>query len=359
MKYLFLIFFLLFGLFSCNILPNKEIRDKPHFWIWLGHNASYDYDSVFFKISSSGFNGVLFRGSPSVTKKIIPIAQKYNLMVHSWKWIMNADNKEAFNKQPEWASVNRLGFSTHEKPPYVGYYQFMCPALPEVRDFIYSEIDEYLQIEDLGGISLDYCRYVDVILPENLWSKYDIVQDKEYPEWDYGYHPYLVDLFMDKYGYDPKVLETPAADSQWVQFREHQVNEIAWEIARMAGAVGKKISASPFPSPTLARKHVRQDWGSWNLDLVFPMIYTSFYKEGGESWFRNCLKECQHRMSDKNTKIYPGLYAPGHRGDDFSLNKAMKVSLNSGASGFAVFSYVNLNESEWTTIQSFTQKYRK
>jgi hypothetical protein len=36
---------------------------------------------------------------------------------------------------------------------------------------------------------LDYVRYPDVILGADLQPKYNIVQDTELPEYDYGYHP--------------------------------------------------------------------------------------------------------------------------------------------------------------------------
>jgi uncharacterized lipoprotein YddW (UPF0748 family) len=358
-KVILIAFLFLLNFSSCSPSKNEIGQKELMGWIWLSDHHTNDYHFIFNKLKEYGFDGVLLSASPQRTKEIIPTAEKYNIQVHSWKWIMNSVNIDLLRKNPNWASVNRLGVSTLESPPYVSYYRFLCPALPEVREYIYDNIDDYLEIDGLRGLSLDYCRYVDVILPEKLWEKYGIVQDKEYPEWDYGYHSYLINLFKDKYGYDPRVLENPAIDSQWVQFRELQVNEIAWEIARMTRTSGKQISASPFPTPSLARKHVRQDWGSWDLDMVFPMIYSSFYKEGGESWFLQCIEECQESMSDKNTLVFPGIFAEGHRGNEFSMAKALKITLESGSTGFAIFSYESLNEEEWSIIKSFTHKYRK
>ena len=81
------------------------------------------------------------------------------------------------------------------RPAYVDYYKFMCPALPEVREFIKKKIEAYCEVEGLNGIAIDYNRFVDVILPTTLWPKYGIVQDQEYPQWDFGYHPAMIEKF--------------------------------------------------------------------------------------------------------------------------------------------------------------------
>ena len=46
-----------------------------------------------------------------------------------------------------------------------------------------------MEIEGLESVHLDYVRFPDVILGADLQPKYGIVQDKELPEYDYGYHP--------------------------------------------------------------------------------------------------------------------------------------------------------------------------
>ena len=84
---------------------------------------------------------------------------------------------------------NRNGQSLADTTAYVDYYKFMCPALPEVREFIKKKIEAYCEVEGLNGIAIDYNRFVDVILPTTLWPKYGIVQDQEYPQWDFRLSP--------------------------------------------------------------------------------------------------------------------------------------------------------------------------
>ena len=193
-------------------------------------------------------------------------------------------------EHPEWFSVNRKGESLANTKAYVDYYKFMCPALPEVREHIKKKIVAYCEVEGLNGIAIDYHRFVDVVLPTTLWSRYGIVQDKEYPEWDFGYHPAMIKLFKEKYGYDPREQEDPSTDEKWLQFRCDQITEVANEIAEVVHSYGKVMAASPFPTPAMSRRMVRQDWGKWNLDIVFPMVYHNFYT-GDVSFISDCTIE--------------------------------------------------------------------
>ncbi len=49
------------------------------------------------------------------------------------------DRDAILKEHPEWFSVNRYGQSLADTTAYVDYYKFMCPALPEVREFIKKE----------------------------------------------------------------------------------------------------------------------------------------------------------------------------------------------------------------------------
>ncbi len=61
----------------------------------------------------------------------------------------------------------------------------------------------------LGSYHLDYIRYPDVILPVALWPKYNLVQDKEYPEFDFCYCDVCRDEFKNASGVDPKAIADP------------------------------------------------------------------------------------------------------------------------------------------------------
>jgi len=216
----------------------------------------------------------------------------------------------------------------------------MCPALPEVREYIKKKVASYCEVEGLNGIAIDYHRFVDVILPTTLWSRYVIVQDREYPEFDFGYHSAMIRLFREKYGYDPREVEDPSTDEKWLQFRCDQITEVANEIAEVVHSYGKVMAASPFPTPAMARKMVRQDWGKWNLDIVFPMVYHNFYT-GDVSFISDCMIE---DLRDKNqmTTLYCGMTASNSP----VMFESMDRALNNGAGGIAIFTVGGLRSPE-------------
>ena len=302
-----------------------------------------NFDSICAVMKGTGLDGVILNApTPDDYRKAIPLAHKHGLEVYAWLWTMNLehDRKEIVEKHPEWFSVNRKGESLADTKAYVDYYKFMCPALPEVREHIKKKIEAYCEVEGLNGIAIDYHRFVDVILPTTLWPRYGIIQDREYPEWDYGYHPYMIELFKEKHGYDPRESKDPSTDELWLQFRCDQITEVANEIAEIVHAHGKIMAASPFPTPAMSRRMVRQDWGKWNLDIVFPMVYYNFYTED-VSFISDCTIE---NVRDKNemTTLYCGMSAINGP----AMFESMDAAFNNGAEGIAIFTINSLRSPE-------------
>ncbi len=328
---------------ACCSTNTEEVPEYPMFWTWLDYRPGMNFDSVCAVMNETGIDGVMLNApSPDDYREAIPIAHKYGIEVYAWLWTMNPEHGRDViqKKSPDWFSVNRKGESLADKKAYVDYYKFMCPALPDVREYIKKNIVAYCEVEGLNGIAIDYHRFVDVILPTTLWSKYGIVQDKEYPEFDYGYHPAMIKLFKEKHGYDPRELEDPSSDEKWLQFRCDQITEVANEIAEVVHSYGKVMAASPFPTPAMSRKMVRQDWGKWNLDIVFPMVYHNFYT-GDVSFISDCMIE---DVRDKNpmTTLYCGM--TGTNGP--LMFECMDSAFNNGAQGISIFTIRSLRSSE-------------
>jgi hypothetical protein len=345
MKHLkFLLFATVFiGFISCTGTKKTDKTDYPMFWTWLDYRPGMNFDSVCAVINEAGLDGLILNApTPDDYRKAIPIAHKYGIEVYAWLWTMNLehDRETIIKEHPEWFSVNRKGESLVDTRAYVDYYKFMCPALPEVREHIKKKIQAYCEVEGLNGIAIDYHRFVDVILPTTLWPRYGIVQDREYPEWDYGYHPAMIELFQSKYGYDPREQEDPSVDEKWLQFRCDQITEVANEIAEVVHSYGKTMAASPFPTPAMSRKMVRQDWGKWNLDIVFPMVYHNYYT-GDVSFISDCTID---NVKQKNpiTTLYCGM--TGTNGP--IMFDCMDAALNNGAEGIAIFTINSLRSPE-------------
>jgi hypothetical protein len=323
--------------------PVQKAPAYPMFWTWLDYRPAMNFDSICAVMNETGIDGVMLNApTPDDYRTAIPIAHKYGIEVYAWLWTMNLEHgRDSIVKaHPEWLSVNRKGESLADHRAYVDYYKFLCPALPEVRAYIKEKVKAYCEVEGLSGIAIDYHRLVDVILPTTLWPRYGIVQDKEYPEWDYGYHPAMIRQFQELHGYDPRELEDPSTDEKWLQFRCDQVTEVANEIAEVVHAYGKKMGASPFPTPAMSRQMVRQDWGKWDLDIVFPMVYHNFYT-GDVSFISDCTID---NVKTKNpaTTLYCGMTATNGP----AMFDCMDAALNNGAEGIAIFTVGSLRSPE-------------
>ncbi|NLA15887.1 MAG: family 10 glycosylhydrolase [Bacteroidales bacterium] len=331
------------GLFSCSHVKKKADIEYPMFWTWLDYRPAMSFDSLCAVIQETGLDGIILNApTPEDYKTAIPIAHRYGLEVYAWLWTLNPehDRESILKNHPEWLSVNRKGESLANTQAYVDYYKFMCPALPQVREYIKEKVSAYCRVEGLNGIAIDYHRFVDVILPTTLWPRYGVLQDREYPEWDYGYHPAMITLFEEQYGYDPRQSDDPSTDENWLQFRCDQVTEVANEIAKVVHAHGKVMAASPFPTPQMSRAMVRQDWGQWNLDLVFPMVYHNFYT-GDVSFIEDCTID---NVKQKNpaTTLFCGMMATNGN----EMFECMDAALNNGAKGIAIFTIQGLRSPE-------------
>jgi hypothetical protein len=327
---------------SC-ISRQEQDRDYPMFWTWLDYRTGMNFDSICAIMCETGLDGVLLNApTPEDYREAITIAEKYGIEVYAWLWTMNLEHDRdlILEQHPEWFSVNRKGESLADTKAYVDYYKFLCPALPEVREYIKKKIIEYCEIDGLNGIAIDYHRFVDVVLPTTLWPRYGIQQDREYPEWDYGYHPEMISIFNERYGYDPRELEDPSIDENWLQFRCDQITEVANEIADLVHSYGKVMAASPFPTPAMSRQMVRQDWGKWNLDIVFPMVYHNFYT-GDVSFIEDCMIE-NRNQKNPNTTLFCGMTAT----NSSLMFECMDAAFNNGAEGVSIFTINNLRSPE-------------
>lgn len=338
-----LLAFVVVGLFSCQQTKKETAKEYPLFWTWLDYRPGMNFDSICQVMNDLGLDGIMLNApTPDDYRVAIPIAHKHNIEVYAWLWTMNLehDRDRIVKEHPEWLSVNRNGKSLADTTAYVDYYKFMCPALPEVREFIKEKVKSYCEVEGLNGIAIDYNRFVDVVLPTTLWPKYGIVQDREYAAWDYGYHPAMLKKFQEQYGYDPREQEDPSLDVKWRQFRCDQISEVANMIAETVHSYGKKMAASPFPTPKMSSRMVRQDWGKWNLDIVFPMVYHNFYTMD-PSFVTDCTIE---NARDKNpmTTLYCGLMVT----DGPEMFACMDEALENGAQGIAIFTMLGLRSPE-------------
>jgi hypothetical protein len=306
----------------------------PRFWTWLDYKATVNYDSLLSLYAAHGVRGITLNagGNMEVFRKVIPIADKYHVKVFAW--IFGTCQGALAAQHPEWLDYNAQGKSLAQQKAYVDFYKFINPAIPGFREELQKQVEAICQIKGLKGISLDYTRYVDAILPEGIQPRYGIHQDKVYPEWDYGYHPVAIEKFKKQYGYDPRAEANPSQDSLWFQFRLRQVVECVLPLVEIAHRHGKQITASPFPTPAMSRRMVMQDWDKWNLDFYQPMIYYGFYNED-YVWMGACTKEDVAAVGPN--KIISAILVDDVTGSKTDPKKVIKTAMDNGSSGLAFF----------------------
>jgi len=341
---------------NTNVLPTK--------WTWLRPNLKRPiefYNAAFGELAAAGIEGVLPQiyashkalfDHPSIPvdepwlEKIIPIAHKHGLQIHAWMWSMPLNNPELIEKHPDWFSVNRLGEPAHTHPAYVKYYKFLDPCHPEVKEYVQNNVKALAAIEELDGIHLDYIRQPDVILAEALQPKYDIVQDKEYPQYDYPYSTYCREGFKAQTGIDPMDLgEDAPSNKEWRQFRYDAISSLVNDyLVPAAKEKNKLITAAVFPN----WESVRQQWHKWDLDGFLPMLYQGFYNKE-IPWIGEEVKKAKERLNN-NKPVYAGLFLE-HLQNPGELEKAVHSAYENGAAGYSLFAHSNMKKNDFETLK--------
>lgn len=316
---------------SCS---SAEGKTGVKCWTWTGVKADMSDDDLrqwLAQLAHAGISGLLIGGEDD---RIFEMAKSLGFETHLWMWTLNRRDSFIMENHPEWYAINRLGQSCFDKPQYVDYYRWLCPSKPEVQEYLEQVVSAHLENPLIDGIHLDYVRYCDVILPRALWEKYDIVQNEELPPYDYCYCDTCRSTFESQQGVDPLELTDPASHKLWLQYRYDSVTNVVNRLSDLVHSHNKPISAAVFPSPTIARKLVRQSWDDWNLDMVFPMLYHGFYNEDTR-WVGNCVVEGREALAP-NVPLYAGLYMPDLE-ELSEYAEAIKSSVDAGAAGISIF----------------------
>jgi uncharacterized lipoprotein YddW (UPF0748 family) len=319
---------------------------KTKHWAWMrgGFKSLDDWRRKLAEMRAAGIEAVLIGGDRDFYGSHIPAAREEGVEVHAW--ILTMMRGEHVKTHPDWYAVSRKGVSTADKPPYVDYYKFMCPSRDEVRQYLSGFVRNLAQIDGLASVHLDYIRYPDVILPVALWPKYNLLQDKEYPEFDFCYCSVCRDRFKRQSGIDPLQIEDPPSHRAWLQYRYDSITEVVSFLADEVHARKKLTTAAVFPTPTIARKLVRQEWTRWKVDAVLPMAYHAFYKED-LSWIERATREGVEALGGR-IPLYTGLYVPDLPPAD--LARAARYGLAGGANGICVFQGNTLTPDHWKAL---------
>ena len=326
--------FLVTGL---GCIPDKKGRKKLKNWAWLGEGkdtTDEEWYTLLKGLKDNNIHGVVPSGSNEHYKKLGKMTKELGLDMHTWRFTMN--RRQYMEERPELYAVSREGKSVIDSPPYVDYYRWLCPSHPDVKDILIKDYTELCAIEGVTAVHLDYVRFCDVILPIALQPKYNLVQDHEMPQFDFCYCERCRSKFKEQHGTDPIEMEDPSKSEEWHRFRLDLVVDIVNAVAEAVHKTGKEISAAVFPTPTIARKIVRQDWEQFNLDAFFPMIYFQDYK-GDLDWIKEVVQEDAEVVKKKNAKLYTGLHLGHVRELGKGLKPVVDACIDNGADGVCFF----------------------
>lgn len=314
------------------------------------------------KLADAGLTDLLPNVGVERLKELIKMGKPQGIRIHAWHWMMNVGGSKECQKHPEWYSVNRLGQNCKDFHPYVNYYKFLSPFSPGAREYIKKGVREKAKIKGLASVHFDYIRYVDVILGADLQKKYKhnggkLVQDKLLAEYDFGYHPLARKEFKDKFGVDPIEMDDTIENPAWQQFRMNAITSLVNECVEICHEEGTKASAAVFPFPQLAREYVRQDWGRWNLDSFYPMIYKKDH-QGNMHWVGFATKEGVKELKPKQD-LYTGVLV-GHYGKNLKdFEEAIVQAHDNGAKGITFFTANSLSDKHLAIIKKYDKKYNK
>ncbi len=332
-------------------MQSNNNKKKWKHWVWIRPNKEDTDEKLqkqFQRFYNAGITGVFFEAD---SERHFRAAKAQKLQAHRWMWTMNRGEASLLKAHPEWCAVNRIGESCADKPPYVGYYRWLCPSREEVAQYLEADVRNIVSKDYVDGIHLDYVRFCDVILPVNLWEQYGIVQKEELPQYDYCYCDVCKQKFKEEKGQEIDNISYPEESLSWRQYRYDAVTRIVNRLAKIANSAKKPITAAVFPTPEVARRIVRQDWTRWNLNAVYPMIYHGFYKEP-VSWIGDAVAEGVHGLHNK-FPLYAGLYLPDFK-TSAELEQGMQLALQKGAAGISIFG--NVNDAVLQALQNASAK---
>ena len=332
--------------------PSSEGRGV---WHRPKEKTAAEVDSTVARFARAGFNMLfvetIWRGESIYPGKLTqqkeqfegwdPLAafissgERYGIEIHAWihtffvGYLGPSDDRSIgpiLTSHPEWALVKQNGEKISKAE---NGYLFICPARPEVHDYIASLYKEVaLLYPGISGLQLDYIRY-----PVN--STY---------EESSCYCDYCLATFMHETGIDAKTIspeKDPAAWQKWETWREEKITKFVRRVRKENPGV--LLSAAIFPDVNEARHLKMQNWGLWAreryINFLAPMIYSADVQ-----WVKEAIEKLRLEAG-QGFPIYAGL-APFLQLTPEILLKQIEASRSAAAFGVILFASQSISEKQ-------------
>lgn len=256
---------------------------------------------------------------------LIREAHARGIEVHPWitcfRQGFSEDKGPILRAHPEWTAVNKWG----ETLSALGGY-WICPSMPEARDYLAGIFKEVVSNYDVDGVHLDYIRF-----------------ENQFPS-PYCYNDSCRNKFKAEYGVDPLDID-PLTEMQvkWHLWRENLINSFLKRVSEESRAIkpGIKISAAVGSMPDTARTSMLQDWPHWVdnkwVDFVTPMAYTN-----NHTTYKKMIAQ-EKAAVDARTILMPGIGLHTHKSIEPTLEQ-IGIAREMDTDGVTLFAAVYMKE---------------
>ena len=138
--------------------PSIDVKDVP-VYAWEGYGGSTQLRAHFAQYKEYGLKGVCINVGFNVANAdtAARLAKEYGLEFHAWCPMM-VQNPKQEGVDSTMYTVNRLGESAYDKPPYVPYYTTLDPRNPKVAEFLTQKVQQIAAVPDVDYVQLDCMR---------------------------------------------------------------------------------------------------------------------------------------------------------------------------------------------------------
>jgi uncharacterized lipoprotein YddW (UPF0748 family) len=219
--------------------------------------------------------------------------------------------------------------------PVSGWYAFLNPAHPEVRQHL-AQLAAELARYELDGLHLDYIRfpydYKDVA--RGAWPNAPPEEIKKHS--DFSYDRVSVELARTRYG-------STLRQSSWDQFRRAAVSQVVSDLRQVFKSrrgPQSVVSASVVADFNIGYHTAFQDSRRWArehlVDWLVPMNYNA-------ALFDERLKKMRTALGRRATseQLVAGINCAG---DAQEIRRQIAAARAAGCRGFALFAYSYLFE---------------
>lgn len=286
------------------------------------------------ELSGRGIEGVGIDPGWDPLAAAIKEGHRRGLRVHAWINVMPGWGSDVsppksvgqlYTRRPSWFMVDASG----RRMTPAGFYAFLDPGLPEVRQYLALLIGRLVQDYAVDGVHLDYIRYP---FPDEAGR-------------EFSFHPDAVAVFRKRTGHSPQ--DDPEA---WSAFKREQ---IAATIRGIRKAINENRPSAELTSTTIANRERAlkmggQDAQAWLdeglVDAVVPMAYVQ------EDMDRFLVLTQPYFNPKRHNQVWVGIW-PRESNNPGYIDQVRVCAANQAA-GVAIFSYGELFHEHQPTMRS-------